>query len=328
LGTNVKVVWVIVACCLLCFGCWDETSSPARVASKGDVPEKVPCPKPEGTLPEGVLARICGREITVEFLQQQIDQKSPYLRERLGEREHLREFLEGLVRFEVLLVEARQRGLAEHPDVLSRRDHAMVKQLRQALLEDTPATRIDEIDDEIEAYYRAHQDEFSEPENVRASHIELTDPDLARKLLSQILGAGEDAELFGRLAREHSQDAKTRDRGGDLGYFPSQAEGWSDVPEIPREVAEVASSLGEVGDVQPELVRSSRGWHIVKLTDRQEAWHRTLEDARSRIRNHLSRKRRQDFIDAFAAEAQKRLHVQVNEAALDLVWTTRRADAS
>lgn len=326
-----KVVCVIVACCFLCLGCRDGTSSSARAAPKGDVgevPEKVPCPEPEGALPDGVLARICGREITVEFLQRQIDEKSPYLRKRLSEREHLSKFLEGLIRFEVLLVEARLRGLAEHPDVLSQRDRAMVNRLMQALLEDAPAARIEEIDDDaIEAYYRAHQDEFSEPEYVRASHIELTDADLARQLLSQILGAREDAELFGRIARERSQDAETRDRGGDLGYFPRQAERWSDVPEIPREVAEVASSLGEVGDVKPELVRSSRGWHIVKLTGRREVWHQTLEEARSRIRSHLSRERRQEFIDAFAAEARKRLHVQVNEAALDLVRTTRRADA-
>jgi hypothetical protein len=57
----------------------------------------------------------------------------------------------------------------------------------------------------------------------------------------------------------------------------------------------------------------------VKLTGRHEPWHRTLEEARSRIRNRLVQERRRERISAFVEEARGRLGVELNMDALGLV---------
>ena len=228
-----------------------------------------------------------------------------------------------MIRFEVLLAEAERLELDRHPDVLRAREQAMVGVLMHGEFQDAPGTRSSDIgDDEIEAYYRAHPAEFRGPERVRVSHIRVNDHELGERLLSQILAAPEDAELFGRLAREHSEDARSRARDGDLRYFGRPAEGRAGEPEVPPEVAEAAFSLRRVGEVHSGLVKSAEGWHIVKLTGRHEAWQRTLEEARDRIRSRLAQNRRQELMAAFLEEARERLRVEVNEEALGLVQTS------
>jgi peptidyl-prolyl cis-trans isomerase C len=266
---------------------------------------------------------MCGRAITVDDLQERLDSSPPRVRERYRDPARLRQLVEELIRFEVLLAEAERLGLDRHPDVLRARDQAMVGVLMHDEFQDAPGTRPSDIgDEEVEAYYRAHQAEFSGPERVRASQIRVDDRELGERLLSQILAAPDDAALFGRLAREHSEDAQSRARDGDLRYFARPAERRRGEPEVPPEVAEAAFSLGQIGEVYPQLVRSAEGWHIVKLTGRHEAWQRTLEEARDRIQSRLAQNRRQEVMTAFLQAARERLRVEVNQEALGLVRTS------
>ncbi|MFP4343126.1 MAG: peptidylprolyl isomerase [Anaerolineales bacterium] len=94
-----------------------------------------------------------------------------------------------------------------------------------------------------------------EAEQVHARHIVVSSEEEARQLLTQ-LQAGAD---FAALARAYSLDESTRERGGDLDYFPR---GLLTAAEV--EEAAFALQPGQVSDV----IQSPIGYHIVQVVDR------------------------------------------------------------
>lgn len=95
-------------------------------------------------------------------------------------------------------------------------------------------------------------------EHVHARHILVATQEEAEAILAQ-LREGSD---FDTLARTYSLDVSTRDRGGDLGFFPR---GLLLAPEL----EETAFSLdpGQISEViQSELL----GYHIVQVLEREE----------------------------------------------------------
>ena len=59
---------------------------------------------------EGVL-------ITADEVKARLDEQSPFIRQRYQSLERKKEFLDGLVRFELLARAAQQQGLDKDPDV-------------------------------------------------------------------------------------------------------------------------------------------------------------------------------------------------------------------
>jgi foldase protein PrsA len=122
-------------------------------------------------------------------------------------------------------------------------------------------------------------------EQVHARHIQVSGEDLARQLLAR-LQQGED---FIELAGQYSEDAATRELGGDLGWF---AQGTLAVPEL--EEAAFATPPGQV-----TLVATPRGYHLLWVVEKDPA--RPLsEDQRELLRQ----RRIQAQLQAWRAEAQ------------------------
>lgn len=101
----------------------------------------------------------------------------------------------------------------------------------------------------------------STAEQVRASVIQVSDPELANTVLTQIRN-GDD---FGFLAAQHSVDAFTAQEGGDLGFF---AQGSLLVPEV-ETAAFALPNVGDVSEVVPVTTSDgSTTYYIVQLTER------------------------------------------------------------
>lgn len=155
---------------------------------------------------------------------------------------------------------------------------------------------------DIQRAYKLNLDQYSKPEQVRASHILLNTEGKdeaevrarADALLAQ-LKAGADFEA---LAKAHSQDTASASRGGDLDFF---ARGRM-VPEFDA----VAFSL-PVGQLS-DLVRTQYGFHIIKVTDKKAAEVQTLDAVRPQITEQLrferAQTRAQDLATAIAAEVK------------------------
>ncbi|MGH9407891.1 MAG: peptidyl-prolyl cis-trans isomerase [Vicinamibacterales bacterium] len=145
---------------------------------------------------------------------------------------------------------------------------------------------------QIERYYNDNIQQFSTPEEVRASHILLkTDgknDDDVKKQAEDILKRAKAGEDFAALAKKYSQDDASAKKGGDLDFFPR---GQMD-PAF--EKAAFALQPGQISD----LVKSQFGFHIIKVTDKKAATTKSLADVRGQIEDQLK-------LQAAQADAQK-----------------------
>lgn len=264
-----------------------------------------------------VLATVGDTTITLGQFAERLGSQSPYLRARYTSPERRREFLDNMIRFELLALEAKRRGHDQHEDVARVRRQVMVQQMMKEMFDEKGIQLGDVTDPEIAAYYEAHRDEFSKPAQVRASQILVAQRSEAEQILAKVKSAPDDMQVFRQLAVEHNTDPASKESQGDLRFFakvpgPNEA-------DVPAPVREAAFKLQNIGDVHPEVVVSERGFHVVKLTGKREAMERSLEDARRMIQNRLWREKREAAINAFVDDLRKKANVQEDMAMLSQV---------
>jgi peptidyl-prolyl cis-trans isomerase D len=149
---------------------------------------------------------------------------------------------------------------------------------------------------EIERYYNNNLDQYSTPEQVRASHILLKtegkDEAVVRAAAEKVLAEVKKGGDFAELAKKYSEDDQSKALGGDLDYFPRGRM----VPEFD----DVAFTLAP-GAVS-ELVKTTFGFHIIKVADKKPAATRTLDEVRPAITEQLKTERVQRQASALATE--------------------------
>lgn len=146
--------------------------------------------------------------------------------------------------------------------------------------------------EDIQRSYDDNQQQYSTPEQVRASHILLKtegkDEAAVRKQAEDLLAKVRAGGDFARLATEYSDDDVSKAKGGDLDYFGKGQM----VPEFDQ--AAFALSPGQTSD----LVKTQYGFHIIKLLDKRAGTSKPLADVRAQIEDQLKWDRAQ-------AEAQR-----------------------
>lgn len=130
-------------------------------------------------------------------------------------------------------------------------------------------------DDEKRSYFDANKSAFN-GEKVKASHILIdttkleTDAELekARQKIEEIKKEIDNGADFAEMARKYST-CPSAESGGDIGFFQRKG-------SIVEEFAIVAFSM-EVGEIS-EPVETQFGYHIIKVTDKEEGKDINYED--------------------------------------------------
>lgn len=257
-----------------------------------------------------VIARVGEAQITIGEVEDAINEQSPFLRARYRDPAALREFVDGLIRFELLAREADRQNADDDPEVQRVVKQNAVQQLiRRDFDEQITPDSIPEAD--VRAYYEAHPEEFNRDELRRAAHIQVASREEAVQLLPRVQAA--DAREFRIIAREESVDPETRLRGGDLRYFDREGRPRNTRdPQLDEALARAAFALAEVGDVSPEPIQVGERWSIVKLTGHRPAEHRPFEAAAPTIRLRLWRERRQSRLEEFVERLREQARVEVH----------------
>jgi parvulin-like peptidyl-prolyl isomerase len=191
----------------------------------------------------------------------------------------------------------------------------LIERLEQdALLEKMEKSVRDQLqpsDAQVKAYFAAHRDKFTEPEQMRVSVILLkVDPsanDAAwkateerAKTLARRLRGGED---FAALARQHSAEASAL-QGGDMGYLHRGM-----LPEGSQDVLEKLK-IGEVADPQ----RLLEGYAVFRVTDRKPAIPHSLEQVQLRARQLTQREQADLAWNAFVKDLKSGTPIEIDQS--------------
>ncbi len=268
------------------------------------------------------VAKGAGITITAEEFKAKMDEQSPFIRARYTTLERKREFLENLIRFELLVAEARRQKLEKDPEVEEMLKKILVQRLVRKAFDDGAKSA---PEGELKKYYDDHRGEFVQPERVRVSQIfiraERSAPERAgrasdaRKVLARLKSEETKNPLaFASVAREVSDDLQTKATGGDLGY--------RSLDEIARahgtRVAEAAKSLKNVGD-ESTIIESDLGFHILKLTARQPALDRPFDAVKEQLASRIGRERRTREFDEFVKKLREKSGIEISDAELDKI---------
>ncbi|WP_423599646.1 peptidylprolyl isomerase [Roseateles sp. MS654] len=156
--------------------------------------------------------------------------------------------------------------------------------------------------DEVQKFYEQNKARYTTDEERRASHILIKAPEdmpaadkakakaKAEELLAE---ARKNPAGFAELAKKHSQDPGSAERGGDLDFFGKGA------MVKPFEDAVYAMKKGEISNV----VQSDFGYHIIQLTDVRGGQVRPFEtvkaDIETELRKQLAQKRYTELAEDF-----------------------------
>lgn len=172
---------------------------------------------------------------------------------------------------------------------------------------DAGKTQVQITQDDLQAYYNQHRDEYRTAEQAKVSHILIKTPlpgpdgkvdekgvaaaqQRAQDLLKQLKAGAK----FEDLAKKYSEDPGSAKEGGSLGWIGKGRT----VPEF--EKAAFSQPKGQIGD----LVKSSYGFHIIRVDDRQDAHMKTIDEVKDQIvpvlkqqkAQQIAQKQAEDFL--------------------------------
>ncbi len=247
-----------------------------------------------------IVAVINGQVITDQEVQARMSRLNPSYRTALGSDP--RRLLEEMVTETLLIQEARRRGLDRDPEVQRLLREASRQVLMGRLIEVVRGAQdIQVTDEEISQFYSLNQTGFVEPEAFRASHLLVDSEEAAKKALTRLKGG----EPFAKVAEEVSLDS-TRTKGGDIGSFTKGQL----IPEF-----EAACEKLKPGELSG-IVKSSLGYHVILLTEREPSRQKPLEQVKESIRPQLVARLRQRGVEVFVKDLRAKAQVQIRESAV------------
>ena len=160
---------------------------------------------------------------------------------------------------------------------------------------------------ELQQYYNSHRDQYRVPEQVNVRHILIKTPapgpdgkvdeaavktarEKAESVLKQVQAGGN----FAELAKKFSEDPGSKDNGGSIGWIQRG----QTVPEF--EQSAFSMQKGQTSGI----VRSTFGFHIIHVDDKQDAHVKPLDEVKPQIEPQLASDKAASRADALASKAQ------------------------
>lgn len=150
-------------------------------------------------------------------------------------------------------------------------------------------------EEDAKKFYDENPQHFNKPAQVKASHIlcgkrGITEEDYPAELekIQAAKARLEAGESFEEVAKDVST-CPSSEMGGDLGFF---GKGQMD-PAFEKAAFEMG--VGETSDI----VKTSFGYHIIKVTDKNEGGTTPFEEVKEQITQYLKQQKQQEFWQAY-----------------------------
>jgi len=272
-----------------------------------------------------VVAKVGDQEIRFADLNKMIKMMPPTYKSMFSNIEQLRKLLDLQINSILFSQEAKRLKLDQEPTVKGSIEEISNRILTKALIDEKVNKNITITDREVEEYYKNNQGEFKIPEKVKVSHILIkVDSEATAKVkeeqkikAEEILAKTKAGEDFSALAKQYSEDKKTSKGGGVVGFFARESKD----PEF--ENAAFSLEKNEISN----LVLTKKGYHIIKLLDKKEARKKSLEEAKTSIRNKLKQRKTKEAYEKLLDDLKDKNKVVIYEDVLTKIAEESKANS-
>ncbi len=199
------------------------------------------------------------------------------LKERIAQGQQDTPELRGMVREELntrelLVREARKKGLDKSPEIKTQMDLAGQSVLVRAFVTDwIKANPIPEAD--LRKEYDAIRTQLGDKE-YKVSHILVEKEDEAKDTISEL----QKGAKFADLAKARSKDPGSKDKGGDLD--------WNTTGAFVKPFSD-AMAKTEKGKFTPQPVQTQFGWHVILIEDVRPAKIPPFEEVKPQLQQRM-----------------------------------------
>jgi peptidyl-prolyl cis-trans isomerase C len=265
---------------------------------------------------ETVLVWIGEDKITPATVQARLDELPEQVKSTFASPEGKQRLLERIVEERVWLAAAQKKGVQDRAEIKRQLDQQRRDLLVRTYVNEIMAANPAPSDSEARAWYDSHLQDYQLPATVTLSHIQTRTETSARRV-KQYARAGQD---WKKLAATHSTDSLTRNNGGALGSATREGV-FGSIGAQPA-IAETAFAIGAGKIGGP--IKTSRGWHVIKVDAVKEASVRPFEQVRGGIVRQLGGQRQQEFYNAKLGEIRGELRVAPDSVAIKSYVSQRK----
>jgi parvulin-like peptidyl-prolyl isomerase len=251
-----------------------------------------------------VIATVGSEEITAEELNKSLENMPP--KQRLLYRsspQRFRDYLDAYINQILLHKEAERRGIDKREEIMENLESYKRQLLIRAIGQEITSHEFSR--EEIENYYDENSKSF---ERIKASQVFIkatpngrTKSDEARVRAHLVSKRAKAGENFENLVKEFSDDRRSKNKGGDIGFLSRGA--------FPEGIEDEIFNLkeGEISDP----IETPNGFHIIKVT--QGAKIPPLEEVKGRIQLDL----RKRIFSEYAKKLREKTDVEIFEDKLE-----------
>lgn len=284
---------LVIASLLVACGDSTETAPPTEASTSLDKKRDV----------TDVIATVDGAPVGSEDLADHARRNRP-ADGKAHTPEERRALLDQVVTDELLFQKALDEGLYHDATVRRKLVHLL---LRQEVYDQV--NQADLTEEELRAYYDAHQADFVVGERVQARRIVIEigdDRAAAEKKAGEILAQVKASPArFTEIAKTESSGPFQR-RGGDLGFVPREGK-----PGVEPEVIEHAFSMAKDEIGGPFEVNGA--FHILQVVNRRDAVERTYEQMKGSVMRMVKQQKFDELRDAYIEELKTKVKIVIDE---------------
>ena len=242
-----------------------------------------------------VVAVVNGQEITEQDLELTLMRFPKERQGFLSTEEGKKQLLDQMVSFELLYLDAKTSGLENDENYLMQVEMAKKEILIQTsiskIMSDVTVT-----DSELEEYYKANQQMFTNQPTVTAKHILVDTLEKATDIKTEIVNG----KAFEEAAVEHST-CPSNAQGGSLGSFTRG--------QMVPEFEDAAFGL-EIGVVS-EPVQTQFGYHLIKIEDKIESSVKPFSEVKDMIKERVLQEKQALKYTNFVNELKEKNQVEI-----------------
>lgn len=267
-----------------------------------------------------IIAMVNGQPITKALFQQEMRFRGAHVKGRFSDEKGMEDLLDEVIQFELFAQKAIELDYHKDPETALAIKKLLVHKFKQKQL-DSSLKKIVVNKDEIKDVYKANQDKYSGTEMARAAILfmqygkdEKENQSLnvkARKVREKAKHLSKNTKGFGELAKQYSDDVRTKHKGGLMSWTSPKAQ----FTQWPPEVISAIFHLKNIGDISP-IIKTKHGMVLLRLVNKRKKKVRPLNAVSRQIKNTLMAEKKRDWLRDYYQALKSKADIKIDETKL------------